>query len=253
MEELGLAPVWRSRDGEMDQGRDEALAGASAEVIDSSVPLPISIGTTGAAGADSDRPARIVRMDWPALKQSVEVCDACGLHKSRKKTVFGVGDETADWLLIGEAPGVEEDACGEPFVGQAGLLLDNMIAAIGLARGKNVYLSNILKCSPPGNRNPDPGEVAQCRPYLSRQLALIRPKLILAMGRFATQALLGTDANIVSLRGRVHTYEGVPVIVTYHPTYLLRTPADKFKAWEDLCLASKTMHGLLSGAQTPSD
>ena len=181
---------------------------------------------------------------WIELKQAVPACTACGLHKTRKQTVLGVGDEHADWLLVGEAPGAEEDARGEPFVGQAGRLLDNMLAAIGLARGENVYICNVLKCRPPGNRNPDPFEVAQCTPHLLRQLELIRPKLILAMGRFAVQALLNTEASIASLRGRLHRYQGVPLIVTYHPAYLLRNLPDKAKAWEDLCFARRSIAAL---------
>ena len=178
---------------------------------------------------------------WIELKQAVPACTACGLHKSRTQTVFGVGDEQADWMLIGEAPGAEEDRLGEPFVGQAGRLLDNMLAAIGLGRGENVYIANVLKCRPPGNRNPEPGEVEKCSPHLRAQIGLIAPKLIIAMGRFAAQTLLDTDASIASLRGRVHAYAGVPLIVTYHPAYLLRNLPDKAKAWEDLVFARKTM------------
>ena len=181
---------------------------------------------------------------WIELKQAVPACTACSLHKSRTQTVFGVGDEQADWMLIGEAPGAEEDRLGEPFVGQAGKLLDNMLAAIGLRRGENVYIANVLKCRPPANRNPEPEEVAKCSPHLRRQIELIGPKLIVAMGRFAAQTLLDTDASIASLRGRVHSYAGVPLIVTYHPAYLLRTLPDKAKAWEDLLFARKTIASL---------
>ncbi|MGH8741682.1 MAG: uracil-DNA glycosylase, partial [Burkholderiales bacterium] len=175
------------------------------------------------------------------LKQAVQGCVSCGLHKSRTQTVFGVGDEQADWLLIGEAPGAEEDRLGDPFVGQAGKLLDNMLAAIGLSRGENVYIANVLKCRPPANRNPEPEEVEKCSAHLRGQIELIGPKLILAMGRFAAQALLDTDASIASLRGRVHACAGVPLIVTYHPAYLLRSLPDKAKAWEDLLFARRTM------------
>jgi DNA polymerase len=178
---------------------------------------------------------------WVLLKEAVPACTACGLHKGRTQTVFGVGDERADWMLVGEAPGAEEDRLGEPFVGQAGRLLDNMLAAIGLARGENVYIANVLKCRPPGNRNPEPEEVSKCSPYLQQQIALVQPKLIVAMGRFAAQALLGTDATIASLRGRVHQYQGVPLVVTYHPAYLLRNLPDKAKAWEDLLFARKAL------------
>ena len=181
---------------------------------------------------------------WIELKQAVPACTACGLHASRTQTVFGVGDEKADWLLVGEAPGAEEDRLGEPFVGQAGRLLDNMLAALGLRRGENVYICNVLKCRPPGNRNPEPDEVAKCTPFLLRQIELIEPKLIVAMGRFAAQTLLETDASIASLRGRVHRYAGRPCIVTYHPAYLLRNLPDKAKAWADLVFACKTMASL---------
>ena len=183
-------------------------------------------------------------LDWIPLKAAVSGCVKCGLHKTRTQTVFGVGDENADWMLIGEAPGAEEDRLGDPFVGQAGKLLDNMLAAIGLSRRTNVYIANVLKCRPPGNRNPTPEEVAQCSPYLLQQIALTKPKLIVAMGRFAAQTLLETGASISSLRGKVHRYAGVPLIVTYHPAYLLRTLEDKAKAWEDLLFARKTMGGL---------
>jgi uracil-DNA glycosylase family 4 len=182
--------------------------------------------------------------DWIPLKASVSGCTACGLHKTRTQTVFGVGDEDADWMLIGEAPGAEEDRLGDPFVGQAGRLLDNMLAAVDLHRAKHVYIANVLKCRPPGNRNPEPEEVAKCTPHLLRQIELIKPKLILAMGRFAAQTLLHTDASIASLRGTVYRYAGVPLIVTYHPAYLLRNLPDKAKAWADLVFAKKTMAGL---------
>jgi uracil-DNA glycosylase len=155
-----------------------------------------------------------------------------------------VGDEDADWLLVGEAPGAEEDRLGDPFVGQAGKLLDNMLAAIDLARHDNVYICNVLKCRPPGNRNPEPEEVAKCTPFLLRQIELIEPKLIVAMGRFAAQTLLNTDASIASLRGKVHRYAGRPLIVTYHPAYLLRNLPDKAKAWADLLFARRTMASL---------
>jgi len=162
--------------------------------------------------------------------------------------VFGVGDEQADWLFVGEGPGADEDAQGEPFVGQAGKLLDNMLAAINLKRGAGVYIANIVKCRPPGNRNPQPDEAQACAQYLNRQIALIRPKLIIALGKVAAVNLLGHDASIASLRGRVHDCRGIPLIVTYHPAYLLRTLPDKAKAWEDLCFAVNTMQGLQSAS-----
>jgi uracil-DNA glycosylase family 4 len=184
-----------------------------------------------------DRPAGVDQMDWDALEQAVAGCRACKLCESRRNTVFGVGDRQADWLIVGEAPGENEDLQGEPFVGQAGRLLDNMLAALGLDRQHQVFIANVLKCRPPGNRNPEPEEVAQCEPFLRRQVALLKPRIILAMGRFAVQSLLQTTEPIGKLRGRVHSYQGVPVIVTYHPAYLLRNLPDKAKAWADLCLA----------------
>ena len=191
-----------------------------------------------------DRRNRILRMDWQELKTSVAACKACPLHEKRSQAVFGVGDENADWLFIGEGPGAEEDAKGEPFVGQAGKLLDSMLAAVGLKRGENVYIANVVKCRPPGNRNPEPQEAQQCEPYLEQQIALIQPKLIVALGKIAVQNLLKADATIASLRGRLHDYRGIPLIVTYHPAYLLRNLPDKAKAWADLCFARKTMREL---------
>ncbi|AMV42375.1 uracil-DNA glycosylase [Paraburkholderia caribensis] len=192
------------------------------------------------ARADSPAQPAIDTLDWPALEARVSACERCRLCERRTNTVFGVGDREADWMLIGEAPGENEDKQGEPFVGQAGKLLDNMLQSLDLARGTNVYIANVIKCRPPGNRNPEPDEVARCEPYLQRQVALVKPKLIVALGRFAAQSLLKTEASISSLRGRVHEYEGVPVIVTYHPAYLLRSLGDKAKSWQDLCLARDT-------------
>jgi uracil-DNA glycosylase len=208
--EMGLAPIWRLKH----QATTES-------------PQPVAL-----AGG------------WLELKQAVSGCTKCGLHKTRTQTVFGVGDENADWMLIGEAPGAEEDRLGDPFVGQAGRLLDNMLAAIDLHRTRNVYIANVLKCRPPGNRNPEPEEVAKCSPHLLQQIEFVQPKLIIAMGRFAAQTLLSTDASIASLRGKVYRYAGRPLIVTYHPAYLLRNLPDKAKAWADLLFARKTMASL---------
>jgi uracil-DNA glycosylase len=217
LEEMGLGPVWALR-----QKKNPPVSAKAAE--------------TGGS-----REEQVARMDWAELKAAVSGCTACGLRAGCTQTVFGAGDEAAEWLLVGEAPGAEEDRLGEPFVGQAGKLLDNMLAALGLARGRNVYIANVLKCRPPGNRNPEAQEVATCSPYLLRQIELIRPKLILAMGRFAVQALLNTGATIGSLRGKVHAYHGVPLVVTYHPAYLLRNLPDKAKAWADLVFARQTI------------
>ncbi|MEX3785258.1 uracil-DNA glycosylase family protein [Paraburkholderia sp. BR14374] len=201
-----------------------------------------TVSAPAPAEARRDAPAlpAIHTLDWDALAERVAGCEACRLCEKRTNTVFGVGDREADWMLIGEAPGENEDRQGEPFVGQAGKLLDNMLHSLALARSTNVYIANVIKCRPPGNRNPQPDEVARCEPYLQRQVSLLKPKLIVALGRFAAQSLLKTEASISSLRGRVHTYEGVPVIVTYHPAYLLRSLPDKAKAWTDLCLARAT-------------
>jgi uracil-DNA glycosylase len=194
--------------------------------------------------ADVDVPSTprvsVSTLDFPALREHVASCTACGLCEKRTQTVFGVGNEQAEWMIIGEAPGENEDRIGEPFVGQAGKLLDSMLRSVGLNRTENVYIANVIKCRPPGNRNPEPDEVARCEPYLRQQVALVRPKMILALGRFAAQTLLKSDASISSLRGRVHQYEGVPVIVSYHPAYLLRSLPEKSKAWADLCLAQAT-------------
>jgi uracil-DNA glycosylase family 4 len=244
LEEMGLGPVWRLREKrEAPKAPAEPTPAPRRTAPQRFDPIP---GIKGSAKLDlaDDRAARILKMDWPQLKAAVAACEACGLRKGCAQTVFGVGDEQADWLLVGEAPGAEEDQRGEPFVGQAGRLLDNMLAAIGLKRGENVYICNVLKCRPPGNRNPEPFEVSQCSPHLLRQLELIKPKLILAMGRFAVQALLGTEASIASLRGRLHRYQGVPLVVTYHPAYLLRNLPDKAKAWEDLCFARRAIAAL---------
>ena len=207
------------------------------------------------------RPEGVERMDWAQLQAAVSSCEACDLCQTRKHTVFGVGAPASegqapqvDWLIVGEAPGENEDQQGEPFVGQAGKLLDNMLKACGLSRhgargpeGGGVYIVNVLKCRPPGNRNPHPDEVAQCEPYLQRQVALLKPKIIVAMGRFAVQSLLAGSVNEVEnqplgkLRGQVYRYQDVPVVVTYHPAYLLRSLSEKSKAWADLCLAMAEM------------
>lgn len=201
------------------------------------------------ATAPAARPPGVETMDWPALREAVAGCTACGLCRTRTQTVFGVGNERAHWMIVGEAPGEQEDRKGEPFVGKAGQLLDNMLRAVGLSRSpgeaqEQVFICNVLKCRPPGNRNPEPAEVAECEPFLLRQVQLVQPRIILAMGRFAVQSLLRTDEAIGRLRGRVHRYAGVPTVVTYHPAYLLRNLPDKAKAWDDLCLARETLRAV---------
>jgi uracil-DNA glycosylase family 4 len=185
--------------------------------------------------------SRVDGLSWIELKHQVRECTACKLRASCTQTVFGVGDEKADWLFVGEGPGADEDVQGEPFVGQAGKLLDSMLAAIKLKRGKNVYIANIVKCRPPENRIPLADEIAQCLPYLQRQIEFIQPRLIVALGKVASNALLSKDATLASLRGALHDYHGIPLIVTYHPAYLLRSPTEKAKAWQDLCFAVKVM------------
>ena len=190
---------------------------------------------------------------WPELQALVKNCTACKLRTSCTQTVFGTGDVRADWLFVGEWPGADEDVQGEPFVGQSGKLLDNMLAAIKLKRGHNVYITNIVKCYPPGNRMPETDEIAQCAPYLARQIQLIQPKLIVALGETAA-LLLGHDATVPDLRGKLHDYrgssshglvKGIPLVITYHPANLLHTPLKKAKAWDDLCLAVATMQALV--------
>ena len=183
--------------------------------------------------------------DWGVLRERVAACTACDLCKTRTQTVFGVGNTSADWLVIGEAPGAEEDRQGEPFVGRAGQLLNAMLLAIGLPR-ETVFIANILKCRPPGNRDPKPEEVSRCLPFLSAQIALLKPKIMLAVGRIAAQNLLATDAPLARLRGKLHHFgeANTPLVITYHPAYLLRTPGDKRKAWDDLKFARATYQRL---------
>lgn len=227
---------------------DLAPAGSPAPVpLPPPGPVAMVQGVRPAAAATPapkpDLPDAIPARDaWPALRAEVEACTACGLCRSRTQTVFGVGHPQAHWMVVGEAPGEQEDRLGEPFVGRSGQLLDNMLRALGLGRAEagpeqQVYIANTLKCRPPGNRNPSPEELATCEPFLVRQIALVQPKIILAMGRFAVQSLLRSSDPIGRLRGRVHQYQGVPLIVTYHPAYLLRNPQEKARAWDDLCLA----------------
>jgi DNA polymerase len=201
-----------------------------------------SLMPAAAAELAADAAAPVGRLDWEALERRVAGCRECTLCEGRTQTVFGVGARDADWMIIGEAPGAEEDRRGEPFVGRAGQLLTAMLQALGLQR-EQVFIANILKCRPPRNRDPRPDEVANCEPYLSRQIDLLQPRLILAVGRVAAQNLLGTDTPIGRLRGRHYDYRGIPLVVTYHPAYLLRSPGQKRKAWQDLLLAKQVMEG----------
>lgn len=266
--ENDLGPRWRLREtaGAPSPAAERAARAASlvAEPAAAAAPKALPKDPSDATPATEPAPAREKRSlmppasgrglntpavpigqlqdsDWPTLEASIRACQACGLCRQRRQAVPGVGDQQAEWLFIGEGPGAEEDAQGEPFVGAAGKLLDNMLLAIGLKRGENVYIGNAVKCRPPNNRTPDPAEVAACRPYLERQIELLQPKLIVLLGRTAVQSLLASEEALGSLRGRLHRYRDIPVVVTYHPAYLLRTLQDKAKAWEDLCLARRTM------------
>ena len=192
----------------------------------------------------AEEPPPVAALDWDALRARVRDCRACALRAGCTQTVFGVGDPQADWMFVGEAPGADEDRQGEPFVGRAGQLLTSMIRALGLRR-EQVYIANILKCRPPNNRDPRPEESQACRPYLERQIELVRPRILVAVGRIAAQNLLQTDTPIGKMRGRVYRYgpREIPVVVTYHPAYLLRSPLQKRRAWEDLCLARQVAGG----------
>ncbi|OGT03962.1 MAG: DNA polymerase III [Gallionellales bacterium RBG_16_57_15] len=255
LRELNLYPQWVRRDvpeqtsaattvGAIHESPEQAGATNNVGAIHES---PAQTGAMDNVGAIHESPAQTgyheLPLPWPELKQRVRDCTACKLRAGCTQTVFGVGDEQAEWLFVGEGPGADEDAQGEPFVGQAGKLLDNMLLAINLRRGKNVYIANIVKCRPPNNRAPAADEIATCLPYLQRQIELIKPKLIVALGKTAATALLGRDATLASLRGTLHDYRGVPLLVTYHPAYLLRSPMEKAKAWQDLCFAVRARHG----------
>jgi len=225
MRELKLTPVWRLRGAAA-----RAPANVSGDVMDNA------------------RRARIASFALDRLVEDIAGCTACALCNSRRTTVPGVGDVHAQWMFVGEAPGADEDARGEPFVGAAGQVLDNMLQTLGLDRSTNVFIANVLKCRPPNNRTPEPAEALACAPYLDRQIELIAPRLIVALGRSAACRLLDTDAPVASLRSRVHRYRNTPLIVTYHPAYLLRTPADKSLAWQDLLFARRTLREATAAA-----
>lgn len=251
---LGIE-VWVPRDGlaAAEPPRPAEQAAAAVPVVGSAAPqspaalASPAVGAAAAAGAGAS--ASDTATQWAQLRTEVLKCTRCALHTTRTQGVLGVGPARADWLVIGEAPGAEEDRRGEPFVGAAGQLLDAMLRAIGLDRRTNVYIANVLKSRPPNNRDPRPEEVAACLPYLLRQIGLLQPKIMLAVGRIAAQNLLATDAPLGRLRGRVHAFGEMhtPLVVTYHPAYLLRTPADKRKAWEDLKFARSVYQQLMQG------
>lgn len=225
--------------------RDTMAAGRDAglETRDSTIAQPPASISDRGTRSDSRVSSDAASLDWPELEAAVKACTRCDLHRTRTQTVFGVGNRQAQWMVIGEAPGADEDAQGEPFVGRAGQLLNSMLRAVGLAR-EQVFIANILKCRPPNNRDPSAEEALSCTPYLYRQIELVDPKLILCVGRIAAQNLLKTDTPIGKLRGKVHRLGEAqrPVVVTYHPAYLLRSPLEKRRAWDDLVLAMQTFN-----------
>jgi uracil-DNA glycosylase len=244
-------PTDRRREYLQAIGVDVWLPRRAAAAARSAGPAPSPLAPTPPAAPGGDADAELSAR-WEALRGEVLRCMRCPLHATRTQGVFGVGPRRCDWLVIGEAPGAEEDRRGEPFVGAAGQLLDAMLRAIGLDRTRNVYIANVLKSRPPGNRDPRPEEVAACLPYLERQIELLQPRIMLAVGRIAAQSLLATDAPLGRLRGRVHHFGelNTPLVVTYHPAYLLRTPGDKRKAWEDLKFARSVYQQLTQATAT---
>ncbi|OQS48558.1 uracil-DNA glycosylase [Chromobacterium violaceum] len=271
-QEMGLGPAWMARGGWFEQhpaqrpreqtqaddaesGMPEAIAPPDPALEPRSlIPAPQETASVAPPASNLSPPeqpqpaAEPLRaevatesplLDWPQLQRKVSDCQDCRLCETRTQTVFGRGNPQARWMLIGEAPGENEDRQGLPFVGRAGQLLDNMLSAAGLDREQDVYIANVLKCRPPGNRNPAPDEIAACNGYLLQQIRHIQPTLIVALGRFAAQTLLETESSIGRLRGKVHRYQGLPLVVSYHPAYLLRNQPDKAKAWQDLLLARK--------------
>ncbi len=229
--EMGITPLW-------------CLRGTSGQRVATPSEREAVLLAPAVVVADKDSSAdagEIAAMDWAALERTTAACRACPLAEKRHQAVLGVGDRAPTWLFVGEGPGAEEDARGEPFVGQAGKLLDNMLAALDLKRGQGVYIANAVKCRPEGNRTPEATEMAACRPFLARQIALLKPRIIVLLGRAAVHSVLGDDRALGSLRGKRFDYEGIPVAVTYHPAYLLRNLPDKAKAWEDLLFARQLL------------
>lgn len=260
LREMGLAPVWRLRTS-VDNETHDAVAQIEPERPPESAAHPVDTRTLNTAQAERDLPRHekpgappgrtssnntqrthaIAEFDWTELESDIRNCSACVLCEKRRQAVPGTGDRTARWMFVGEGPGADEDRLGEPFVGQAGKLLDNMLAAVGLSREREVYIANAVKCRPPHNRTPEADEIAACLPYLKRQIDLVKPAMLIALGRPAAKALLNRDISIGAERGKLHTYQGIPVIISYHPAYLLRNPQDKGKAWEDLCFARRQL------------
>lgn len=249
IKELGLSPLWVRKNAPAAVTSPTPAAApspspspppsppppspATPAVTSASAPTPAPAMMATAAAADSPK-SDIAAMNWQQLRQTAEACRLCGLCEKRRKVAFGTGDQQAKVMFIGEGPGEDEDRQGEPFVGRAGKLLDLMLHAIELHRTNNVYIANIVKCRPPGNRNPTPEEASTCLPYLQRQIALVKPDLLVALGKVAAIHLLQIETSIAQLRQQIHTYHGTPLVVTYHPAYLLRSPQEKRKSWEDL-------------------
>lgn len=274
LRELNLYPLWQRRNVSAITEQPETFTPANSTAESKTENQPPTGCMMESAPDITGKPKpctpsilpknNLADLGWPELKKMVRDCTACGLRAGCTQTVFGTGDEKAEWLFVGEGPGADEDALGEPFVGQAGQLLDNMLLSINLKRGKNVYIANIVKCRPPGNRTPSTEEILHCLPYLQRQIELIQPRLIVALGKTAATALLhmaGTagpaekqehEITLSSLRGTRHHYQGIPLIITYHPAYLLRRPLEKSKAWQDLCLATRTIHESPRSGNTPA-
>ncbi len=225
LREMNLYPLWVRKNAPVEVVTEPPHVEIAASVVEVTIEQQVSA-------------------DWPSLKQQVSSCNACKLRAGCTQTVFGVGDEKADWLFVGDWPTTDDVAQNQPFVGQAGKLLDNMLASIKLKRGQKVYITNVVKCCPAENHSPAHDEILKCLPYLQQQIALIKPKVIVALGKTAATALLGKEAALGSLRGKLHDYHGVPLLITYHPSFLLRTPAEKAHAWDDLCLAVETMKQL---------
>ena len=246
--EMGVTPIWVLREPEPTAAavevREEVAAEPAAR-LPAAERAPAMVPAARPAVDFSLQPMMPVdTLDWPELTRQVAECRACPLCEERKQAVLGIGDLNPDWLFIGEGPGAEEDVRGEPFVGQAGKLLDNMLASLDVARGRRVYIANAVKCRPPGNRTPEAAEMAACRPYLERQIALLKPKIIVLLGKAAVHVVLHDDKSLASLRGKRYEFAGIPVVVTYHPAYLLRNLPDKAKAWEDLLFARRLLREL---------
>lgn len=250
--EMGVSPLWVERQP------GSHLRGA---VKMPQIELPVPVVNSVVSQPEGQKQAPIAQFvnatvhseNWPKLAEQVAACSACPLSQQRKQAVLGVGDKNPDWLFIGEGPGAEEDTQGEPFVGQAGHLLDNMLAALEINRHSKVYLTNAVKCRPPGNRTPELSEIATCLPYLAQQIALLKPKIIVLLGKVAMSSIFKEDKTLASMRGIRHEYVGIPVVVTYHPAYLLRNLPDKAKAWEDLVFARKLLSQKIKPQSEPSE